>query len=490
MPDRADRPPDLTAPRPETSAHADTHAHAHADLIVVGAGAAGLFGALVAAQRGAAVLLLERDLDGPSNLLVSGGLFPGAGSRWQAAAGIADSADRFAADVTAKAGGVVEAPVLAAIAAQSAPSVHFLADELDLPIKLLADLPVPGHTVCRMHATPAESGRELHRMLRAAAIRHPRITLLADAEAVGLIDSAGAVVGVRVRVGAATLERRAASVLLATGGFASNPALLAQYIPEMAGALHIGAGANDGGAVVWARGLGADVAFMQGYQGQGHVNPGGRTRLGMALPAMGAFMVNRLGERFVAEDIGPSELAAFVLAQPGGVALEVFDERIHELASRQGPYRDACAAGHVKAAASPAALAAAFGIPEAAFVRTFAEFADAVGAGHDTRLGRRRFGPVLQPPLRAAWVTGALAHTQGGLRVDPRARVLRVDGTPIAGLYAAGGAAASISGVGGAGYLPGNGLAQSFGLALIAGETIAGLRGLSSPSPPRSPPRA
>jgi fumarate reductase flavoprotein subunit len=88
-------------------------------------------------------------------------------------------------------------------------------------------------------------------------------------------------------------------------------------------------------------------------------------------------------------------------------------------------------------------------------------------------MGRKRFGPPLAPPYRAAWVTGALAHTQGGLRVDVLGQVVKSDGTPIAGLYAAGGAAASISGIGGAGYLPGNGLAQSFGLGLICGEQMA-----------------
>ena len=97
-----------------------------ADTVIVGAGAAGLFAALVAARRGASVLLLERDLSGPSNLLVSGGLFPGAGSRLQRAGGVEDSAEQFAADVTAKAQGIVDAPVLAAIARQTAPAIHFL----------------------------------------------------------------------------------------------------------------------------------------------------------------------------------------------------------------------------------------------------------------------------------------------------------------------------------------------------------------------------
>ena len=444
-----------------------------ADIVIVGAGAAGLFTALVAAHRGASVILLERDLHGPSNLLVSGGLFPGAGTRFQREAGVEDSPERFAADVTAKAQGIVDPPILAAIARQTAPAIDFLIDEIELPVKWLPELQVPGHSVPRMHATPKESGRELHQLLREAVGRQAGIRVVADAEGMGLVTEDGAVVGARARINSASLDFRAHAVLLATGGFASNPAMLAQYIPEMAGAMHIGAGANDGCSVEWARALGADVAFMQGYQGQGHVNPGGKTRLGMALPSLGAFMVNRTGHRFIAEDIGPSELGAFVLAQPGGVALEVFDTRIHEIASRQGPYREACEAGHVKEADTPEALARLFEIDPGVFAQTFENFAAFVRSGNDPEMGRKRFGPPLTAPYRAAWVTGALAHTQGGLRVDEQGRVVKSDGTPIAGLYAAGGAAASISGIGGAGYLPGNGLAQSFGLGLICGKEMA-----------------
>lgn len=448
-------------------------AQANADLIVVGAGAAGMFGALRAAHGGARVLMLERDIAGPSNLLVSGGLFPGAGTRLQQAVGIEDSPERFAADVSDKAGGVVDAPILSVIAAQTAPAVHFLIDQVGLPLKLLADLQVPGHSVPRLHATPRESGRELHALMRAAVNAHPGIELLADAEACGLITTdAGAVSGVQTRLTGSRRALRARAVLLATGGFAANAELLAQYIPEMAGALHIGAGANDGCALVWARALEAELAFMRGYQGQGHVNPGGLTRLGMALPGHGAFMVNREGKRFIAEDIGPSELAAHVLAQPGGIALEVFDARIDALASRQGPYREACDAGHVKTADSPAGLAHLFGLPERPFVESFERFQASVVARYDAQHGRRQFTTPLVAPLRAAWVTGALAHTQGGLRVDRQARVCRADGSTIEGLYAAGGAAASISGVGGAGYLPGNGLAQSFALGLLAGDAV------------------
>jgi fumarate reductase flavoprotein subunit len=155
------------------------------------------------------------------------------------------------------------------------------------------------------------------------------------------------------------------------------------------------------------------------------------------------------------------------------VALEVFDRRIHDLALRQGPYREAWDAGNVLVADDPAALARLAKIDVYSFGRTFQEFMEIVRKGGGDSLGRTKFGPPLTPPLHAAWVTGALAHTQGGLAVDAQARVLRTDGTAIDGLYAAGGAAAGLAGRGGEGYLPGNGLAQSFALGLIAGEAMA-----------------
>ena len=89
-------------------------------------------------------------------------------------------------------------------------------------------------------------------------------------------------------------------------------------------------------------------------------------------------------------------------------------------------------------------------------------------------LGRATFAQPLQAPYRASWVTGSLAHTQGGIRVDGDARVLCTDGTVMAGVYAAGGCAAGLSGHGGDGYLPGNGLAQAFALATRAVEHLAG----------------
>jgi fumarate reductase flavoprotein subunit len=447
-----------------------------ADAIVVGAGAAGLMAALVAAHAGAAVLLLERDLGAKSNLLVSGGLFPGAGSRYQRAAGIEDGPARFAGDIRAKGGDAVNEAIVDTVAARSADAVHFLADAAGLPVHLMATITAPGHSVPRLHATPKESGRELHELLRAAAGRDGRIRVLDRAEAIGLVAEGDRVVGVEARVNAGVRAFRAASTLLATGGFGANRTLLAEFIPDMAQALHVGAGPNDGCAIAWARALGADVALMDGYQGQGHVNPPGATRLGMALPPLGAVMLNREGRRFVREDVGPSALAAHVLRQPGGVALELWDRRIHDAVASQGAYRDAVEAGKVMVAEDLDALAGLSGVPRERLAAAIAEAGRFARGEASDPLGRAKFAAPLAPPFHASWVTGALAHTQGGLRIDDAARVLRRDGAPIAGLYAAGGAAAGLSGRGAEGYLPGNGFGQCFPLGLIAGERMAAAR--------------
>ncbi|NKE48119.1 FAD-binding protein [Roseomonas frigidaquae] len=429
------------------------------DVVVAGAGAAGMMAALVAAEAGARIVLLERDAAAPSTLSVSGGLVSAAGTRWQQAAGETDSPENFAADVRAKSGAAVDAVLLQAVTHGAAEAVDFLADVAGLPIHLHTASRWPGHSAMRLHATPAESGAELQALLRQAVARNPRITfrdgvVVRTLRPQGVATSAGAI--------------DAGAVVLATGGFGGAPGLVARYCPKAAQAVHVGGTHADGAGIGWAAALGAELLCMDSYQGQPHVSPhlveGVRPRFGASLPALGAVLVNRLGQRFVAEDMGPSELTAHLLAQPGGVAVEVWAEAAQQAALAGGPFRRAVELGAVARCADLAELAARFGLPEAALAETFAA---------PDRFGRRSWDGPPQPPYYAAEVTGALAHTQGGVRVDADARVLRADGSAIANLFAAGGVACGISGRGAAGYVPGNGLAQSFALGLRAGRAAA-----------------
>jgi fumarate reductase flavoprotein subunit len=267
------------------------------------------------------------------------------------------------------------------------------------------------------------------------------------------------------------------AVVLATGGYAGSPELLARYAPPAAQAVHAGGRNSDGTALRIGEAVGAALACMGAYQGQPHVSPhlvdGVRPRFGASLPSLGAIMVNRAGERFVAEDIGPSELTGHLLSQPGGRAVEIWEETAQQAAMAGGPFRRAAGLGVITTCGSVAELAARFGLPQEPLAATIAAAARCARGEAEDPFDRRRWGAALAPPFHAAEVTGALAHTQGGVVVDGAARVLRPDGTVVPGLHAAGGAACGISGSGTSGYLPGNGLSQSFVLGLLAGRSAA-----------------
>ncbi len=439
------------------------------DGIIVGGGAAGLVAALRATASGAEVALVEPDGGAHSNLAYSGGLFAACGTRHQAALGIADTPDIWAASIRRHTQGAVDDTILRLVTGRSAEAAHFLADQAGLDLHVVGGVTL-SNEVNRLHATPGESGRELAELLAAAAHRAAGLHIVRHA-AVSLQVDGGRVTGVETGGG----RLAAPWTLLASGGFGANRAMLARHAPEIAAAVYIGGPGNDGRAILWGEGLGAETLFMDSYQGQGHVAADGRGRLGPGLGSFGAIVVNAAGRRFADETMSPSSFAAHVLAQPGGWAVELFDAEADRAARRFGPYHEWAEAGGLCRAETPDALAARLGLPETALTETVATIA-AIAAGQPDPLSRTRHWRVLTPPLLAARITGALAHTQGGLRVDARARALRRDGTPIPGLLAAGGAAASISGHGAAGYVPGNGLAHAFVLGMVAGETIASHR--------------
>ncbi len=432
------------------------------DGIIVGAGAAGLMAALRAASLGLEIAVLDPN-PGDSNLARSGGMFSAAGTRFQAASGVADGPARWTAEILASTHGAIDPAILEIVTGRAADAAHFLSDEAEIPLHLVTGVTLAAG-VPRLHATPAESGHELASLLLAALHAHGG-TVLAQ-EVLGLETVHARVAGIRIASG--TLH--ASWTLLASGGFGANRRMLARFAPEITDAVYIGSPANDGRAILWAEALGAQLLFMDSYQGQGHATPDGAGRLGPGLGSFGAILVNADGHRFADEAISPSSMAAHVLAQPGGWAIEIFDAAAHQAALRFGPYREATARGAIGQAATSQALAARFGLPLDALAATLAT------------------PPVrpLEPPFFAARITGALAHTQGGLRVDSQARVLDNFRHPIPGLLAAGGGAAYISGRGAAGYIPGNGLAHAFTLGMVAAETMAAYRPKIDPASARA----
>lgn len=145
-----------------------------AQVVVVGAGAAGLCAALAASEAGAEVVVLERDIVPRGSTALSAGLIPAAGTRFQRALELSDSPDLFSRDIQAKAHGEADEALVRLVAREAGPTVEWLADRYGLPFSVVDDFDYPGHRARRMHGLPSRSGLELVDRLRAAVEQTPR----------------------------------------------------------------------------------------------------------------------------------------------------------------------------------------------------------------------------------------------------------------------------------------------------------------------------
>lgn len=445
-------------------------------VLVIGAGAAGMVAALRLADAGVEALVLERDARPLGSTSMSSGFIPAAGTAAQAALGISDSPARFAADIAGKSHGQGDARLSALAARSIGPALDWLAAAHGLEWEVLTDFLYPGHSAHRMHAVPERTGAALLTRL-GAAVAAAGVPVVTGAHVTALHAEGGRVLGAEVTRPDGAVERIGCDALvLASSGYGGNPDLVARHIPAMAAAPYYGHAGNRGDALIWGRALGAAVRDLSGCQGHGSLAHPHGVLITWALMAEGGVQVNAAGERFSNEHRGYSEQALDVLAQPGGIAWDVFDDRLLTLARSFPDFREAETAGALVSGADAAALARATGLPAAALAATLAECAAFAAGRRADPFGRDFTGqPALAGRLHAVRVTGALFHTQGGLLIDDTARVLGADGAVLANLFAAGGAAAGVSGPDPSGYLSGNGLLTAVAFGRLAGQGAAAL---------------
>lgn len=435
------------------------------ETLIVGAGACGLIAALSAREAGQEVLVIEADAIASGSTALSAGLIPAAGTGQQMRAGITDSADCFAADIQAKAHSQNDPAFVDLMARNAAGVIDWLTDAHGLPFSVVDDFDYPGHSNRRMHGLPSRSGAELVDALRSAA-EHMGIDIICERRARTLFLAEGKVHGIAARRPDGGVETiGCARLILACNGFGGNRAMVARHMPEIADGVWFGHDGNRGEAVLWAKKIGAQTAHLGAFQGHGNVAHPHGILITWATITEGGVQVNRDGQRFWNEAQGYSEAARAVLSQPGGEAFVIFDARIADIARQFEDFKRAEARGAVKTADKPEALATALDLPSANLRATLA----AIPLGGQDAFGRRFGVRGLHPPFCGVRVTGALFHTQGGLRVDDKARVTTRDGGVIANLYAGGGAACGVSGTGDSGYLSGNGLLTAAVLGRIAG---------------------
>jgi fumarate reductase flavoprotein subunit len=437
------------------------------DIIVIGAGGCGLMAALVAAKKGARVLLLEKtDKPGGGTAFSSRGI-RAAGSRCQREAKIEDSPELYAEDILRRNNNESDVALTKHLTEMSGRVADFLADAAGVEFQL-GEFAF-GHSALRSHSWKAD--KTITDFLFEVVERERNIQVCFSTPVLSLSQEAsGAVTGVVTDEKVLTARK----VILASGGFGASRELLSQYIPKAVDIPFPGHFGSTGDGIKMGLAAGAVTENMGAFQPYpAYIGPGKRA-VSPEVALSGGIMVDLGGKRFVDETKYPGGLGTKMLDLPGKQAYEIFDERIYQLHSNISGLRSLASlfdSGLLKKAPTAEELAGRLGIDAAGLKQTIQDYNSAAGGGKDA------FGRTLPEPFNAPFygikVTVALYHTQGGLKVSPDGQVLRPDGSVIPNLYAGGGVAVGVSGKGLEGYLPGNGLLASLGLGMRAGEHAA-----------------
>jgi len=447
------------------------------DVLIIGGGGCGLIAALAAAEKGAHVFLVEKEKAAGGNTSLSQAMVPAAGTSFQKRAGIEDSRELMAEDILKKNKQGSDPDLTRHVAAESSRLVDWLDSSMGIRLELVTDFIYPGHSRLRIHANKTRKGAHLVNDLLRAAGRYDRIDIAYKAPAKRLVadQNTGTVLGAEVEIeGVGRNLAKARKIILALNGFGANRDMLAKYIPEMKDAYYFGHEGNTGEGILWGEALGAELENMGAYQAHGSVAHPHGTLLTFATISFGGYHVNLQGKRFVNEYHGYSEHALDVLAQEQGVAISVFDERCYQAVVGFEDFQQCIRIGAIKKFDHMRDLAKAFRVSVEEMERTHEAFQKAALGEAVDPLGRKDFKGPLTPPLYGVKVTGALFHTQGGLKINRQAQVLRKNGSVIPNLYAGGGTASGFSGKAGpAGYLSANGLLAALVLGKIAGEKAA-----------------
>jgi fumarate reductase flavoprotein subunit len=445
------------------------------DIIVIGGGAAGWSAALAASQSGASVTLVEKLPESGGSSALSGGCLALAGTDLQAAQGVADSPDLLFKDLCDVGQGVSDAELVRTYCDAQLAAYDWLkkAGVQFSPVIETAS----GQSVPRVHTVdPAD----LVRALKAAAVQtgsveyHPNSaadTLLTDAD--------GRVIGVRL-VNQQVLHADKA-VIIANGGFAKNQTMLDEYAPQYAEAVFVAGAGSQGDGLRMATALGADLRDMDHVKGTFGKHPTDETN-DHSLQAVykGAIAVNQDGQRFVDESISYKLLGDAVMAQPWHTGYQIMDQGIFDTGDDRVRILDfgrRLEEGLFYVGDSLEELAAQIEIEPDTLIATVTRYNGYVDAGHDPEFGRKHLvhqhgalRKIGTPPFYAYPSTAVVFGTYCGLRIDSKAHVLRADGSPIEGLFAAG---EVTGGFHGAAYMTGSALGKAVVFGRIAGFEAA-----------------
>ena len=454
----------------------DTDLPDRVGVLVLGGGLAGAAALLAAAEAGQYAVLLEKTEAFGGSTVRSAGLSAFVGTDEQHDQGISDSVDLLRSDLLETGGHVNDEALVDLYCERQLDTYRWL----------------KGHGVRygHIHAASGQSAPRSHpsdttAMLRGlfAAAGRLGARLVTGADVVRILHDGTRVTGVLVERDGARHEVLADAVVLATGGFSRDRAMLETFAPQMAQALLAGGDGNHGDGLRMAMKLGAglrDLPYVKGTYGIFHEPHPAEDGTGILAVYKGAIAVNRAGHRFVDESIPYKALGDASLAQPTARTWQVFDARVMAESNDEVPIYDF--AGRERAdmlvvADTVEELAAGLGTEPGVLEATIADYNARIARGERDAFGRvhlvggvgeRR--PLAVPPYYAQLSGTVVLATYCGVTVDTSMRVLDVFGEPIERLYAAG---ELVGGFHGAGYMTGTSIGKSAIFGRVAGTAAA-----------------
>ena len=488
-----------------------------ADVVVVGAGGAGMTAAIKAAQEGKSVIVLEKGaVTGGNTSRSTGGMNAaktvlqdsnefgedaGVEKTLKAAEaypellelagtvqaeydeykanpeGYFDSVELFALDTMIGGKGINNPDLVWTMCSNSAAAIDWLAG-LDTPINLTNVGAFGGASVKRIHRPVNEEGKTLSVGAYIVPLLEENcsklgIEILTETEAKSIItDANGAAVGVEAVSGDSKVTVNAKAVVLTTGGFGGNLEMVAQLKPELDGFITTNTSTCTGDGIVMAQALGADVVDMDQIQIHPTVLQSNGALITEGLRGDGAILVNQEGVRFTDEVGTRDAVSAAELAQTGGYAYLIVDQKmIYASTVIQGYIKKGYTAGgdaETLKGTDLETLAGLIEVDAATLTETIDKWNACVEAKEDAEFGRTSFANKLEDAYIAIKIAPGVHHTMGGLKINTSAEVLNTEGNVIPGLFAAG---EVTGGVHGANRLGGNAVCDIIVFGQIAGES-------------------
>lgn len=487
------------------------------DIVIVGAGGAGMTAALTAAEKGANVIILESQAAvGGNSVRATGGMnaadTPAQDeNEFGESAGVektlktarttyadnvtitklAEEVEKQWADYQANPVGYFDSDELMELdtmiggkGINNPELVEELADESAEGVEWLKKYGIDltsvgsfgGASVKRIHRPVNAEGKTIAvgsymiPLLEKACEENDKISIQLETTATTILtDENGKAVGVKA-VGATGNEVtvNAKAVILATGGFGANLDMVAELVPALKGFMTTNAAGAQGQGIEMAQALGAATVDMNQIQIHPTVQFDTAALITEGLRGDGAVLINADGKRFI-DEVGTRDVvSAAEIAQPGSYSYLVVDQAMLDKSSVIAGY---VKRGFVFQGNTYEELAEALGVDAATFAETMNTWNTYVEAKNDPDFGRTSFAqPLNTAPYYAIKVTAGVHHTMGGLVINTDTEVLKDDGTAIAGLYAAG---EVTGGVHGANRLGGNAVADFVVFGRIAGEEAA-----------------